>query len=178
MTDEHYSKQKPKIRVRKYKMRNTLKAKAMAGFRGGGKESEEHGISKKMLQQAQAEFNKMADEYPQWVQSYLNKLTRLVEVCKEQPDKRHLLFKKLAEMAHDLKGQGGTFGYPLISKTSDSLFNFTEEMDGKILDNHVEIVKAHVDVMKAVINGRVEGDGGDIGKALMQELRAAIKRHS
>ena len=45
-------------------------------------------------------------------------------------------------------------------------------------DNHVEILKAHVDAMNAVIKGRVNGDGGEVGIELRKTLEAAIDKYS
>ena len=41
----------------------------------------------------------------------------------------------------------------------------------------MEIVKAHIDAMKAVIAGRIEGDGGAVGVELQEALRTAIDKH-
>ena len=47
-----------------------------------------------------------------------------------------------------------------------------------ITDNHVEILKAHVDAINAVITGRVNGDGGELGKELRRSLELAIEKHT
>ena len=43
-------------------------------------------------------------------------------------------------------------------------------------DNQVEVVKAHVDAMRAVIREKVSGDGGQVGKELLAGLKAAVQR--
>ena len=45
-------------------------------------------------------------------------------------------------------------------------------------DAYLEIVKAHVDAINAVIVGRIAGDGGDTGRELNQVLQAAIKKYA
>jgi hypothetical protein len=174
MTDSHYSSDRPKIRVRYYRFRNHLKSKASTGFGGGGPGR----ISAEALERAEAEFEKMAEDYPDWVQGYLKKLTEHLSRCVDTPEDRPENFKKLNALAHDLKGQGGTFGYPLMSHFGDSLFNFTEEREEDIMDNHIEIVKAHIDSMRVVIGQRINGDGGAIGKTLIKELEGVISKNS
>ena len=43
-------------------------------------------------------------------------------------------------------------------------------------DNAVEIVKCHVDSMRAILREKVAGDGGEQGKALVAGLRASINK--
>ena len=76
-----------------------------------------------------------------------------------------------------MRGQGGTFGYPLISHFGDSLYDASLFKTGiPITDNHVEVAMAHVDAMNAVIKGRINGDGGAIGKELRLTLEKAIEK--
>jgi hypothetical protein len=162
-----------RVQVRYYRFRNALKEKA-AGSLGGNSVGV---IAKEALEAAEAEFTKMAEDYPDWVESYIRKLYELHGRCVDTPELRHQYFKKLNESAHDLKGQGGTFGYMLISRFGDSLYECTRARDD-YPDNQVEIVKAHIDAMKAVIAGRVKGDGGSIGQELIKQLQKAIERYS
>ena len=39
----------------------------------------------------------------------------------------------------------------------------------------MELVKSHIDLMRAVINDCISGDGGEIGNALVASLQQAIK---
>ena len=55
-------------------------------------------------------------------------------------------------------------------------FDFTKPHD-TYTDNVVEIVKAHVDAMNAVIKGRIDGDGGAVGAELKKILTEAIDKY-
>lgn len=90
---------------------------------------------------------------------------------------RHECFEEINHIAHDMKGQGGTFGYPLITSFADSLYGFTIKRPGEISDNQIELVKSHLDAMRAVIKGRVSGDGGEIGQKLTESLSDAIEKY-
>ena len=45
-------------------------------------------------------------------------------------------------------------------------------------DAAVEIVKAHIDAMRAVIREKVAGDGGEVGRALLESLKDAVERET
>ena len=86
-------------------------------------------------------------------------------------------FKKINALAHDLKGQGGTFGYPLITTFADSLFQFTDA-GARQTDNYVQIVQAHIDSIRAVVAGEIRGDGGQTGRELRLVLEGAIQKYA
>lgn len=160
-----------KVIVRFYRFKNRLKEKT-AGL-APGKTS----INPEALEEAEKALNKMSEDYPDWVSGLIVKLQEQHGRCVDTPEKRHEFFEEINHIAHDMKGQGGTFGYPLITKFADSLYGFTIKRPGDISDNQVELVKSHVDAMRAVIRGRVSGDGGEIGAELSKSLDEAIAKY-
>lgn len=162
---------KSKIIVRFYRFKNRLKEKT-AGLAPG-----KTTISPEALEEAEKALNKMAEDYPDWVSGLIVKLQEQHGRCVDTPEKRHEFFEEINHIAHDMKGQGGTFGYPLITDFADSLYGFTIKRPGEITDNQIELVKSHVDAMRAVIRGRVKGDGGEIGAKLTESLNEAIAKY-
>ena len=162
-------KKKGPTKVRFYRFRNRLKDMT-AGLGGGG-----GGISAEALAKAEEALSEQSEDYPDWVSGLITKLAEQHSRCVDTPENRRAYFEEINVMAHDMKGQGGTFGYPLITDFSDSLYKVSEQKDN-IQDEHVNLIKSHIDAMRAVINGRVAGDGGEIGQALRDELNKAIER--
>ncbi len=163
---------KSRTRVRFYRMGNRLKNK-VGGGEGGGE------IDISALEAAAAEFDKMAEDYPDWVQGNIKELYDHCRRSVDTPEERAKHFKRINEIAHDMRGQGGTFGYPLMSHFGDSLYDASLIETGvPITDNNVEIAKAHVDAMNAVIKGRINGDGGAIGTELRATLEKAIEKNA
>ncbi|NVJ97585.1 MAG: Hpt domain-containing protein [Alphaproteobacteria bacterium] len=160
-----------KVIVRFYRFKNRLKEKT-AGL-APGKVS----ISAEALEAAEKALEKMAEDYPDWVSGLIVKLQEQHGRCVDTPEKRRDCFEAINHIAHDMKGQGGTFGYPLITTIADSLYGFTYSREG-ITDNQVELVKAHLDAMRAVIRGRVSGNGGEIGEKLIEGLNQAIAKYT
>ncbi len=166
---------KRKAPVRYYRFTNRLKEKAANGVNLSS--GEQGSIALEALEAAEAEFDRMAEDYPDWVQGHIKRLNEHLAHCLKAPESRHNQFKSLLEIAHDMKGQGGTFGYPLISHFGESLYQFTKPRE-TYTDDDVEIVKAHIDAMNAVIKGRVKGNGGQVGKELLSSLNAAIENRT
>ena len=173
MTSKPLTAKKP-VKVRIFRPRSKLKDKA-----GGlGKGAESGSLAMDALAAAEAEFQKMAEDYPDWVGGYITSLYKEYEAAKTRTaDMRQPNFHRANQLAHELKGQGGTFGYPLITTFGKSLYDLTVGACGTT-DSHLEIMKSHIDAMQAVIKGRVKGEGGQIGAELVQTLDAAIKKYS
>ena len=164
---------KAAVKVRLYRFRNVLKEKT-AGAGGG---SGPLVIDPKALEAATAALEKMAEDYPDWVTKHVEELRTHHARCVDTPNDRRRRFAMMREIAHDMKGQGGTFGYPLITTFATSLYDCVGPRSGTT-DDHIEIVKSHIDSMAAVIKDRIKGNGGEIGKALTQGLKQAIERYS
>lgn len=162
---------KSKVIVRFYRFTNRLKQKT-AGLAPGNAT-----IDEAALKEAEAALDKMSEDYPDWVQGLILKLQEQHGRCVDTPESRVECFEVISGIAHDMKGQGGTFGYPLITNFADSLYGFSNNRK-EVSDNMVELVKSHVDAMRAVIKGRVSGDGGEIGKGLVDSLNDAIEKYS
>ncbi len=154
-----------------WRLPNTLRDKAAGGKSGGGKGE----IPTALLQEAEQQLERAALDFASWAAEYLAKLTDLCTQALIEPGRRNRQFGEIHELALELRGQGGTFGYPLISLIGKMLFDATHE-GCREDDEAVEIVKCHVDSMRAILREKVVGDGGEKGKALVIGLRASIDK--
>lgn len=164
-----------KVSVRLYRIKNKLREKTLGLAPVGG--DEDIAFDEDMMSKARAVLDEMAEEYPDWVSSLIQQLAEVHRRCVDTPEQRYQHFEQLHAIAHDMRGQGGTFGYPLISGFSDGLYEFTRKSTSTS-DKNVEIIKAHIDAMRVVIKDRVSGDGGDVGKQLQEGLEAAIAKYN
>lgn len=157
--------------VWKFMLPNALKDKV--GGIGSGAVGE---IPSDLLEEAEASLERAALDFTEWAGKYLAKLSGLCEQALEQePELRRGQFQEINLLAHELRGQGGTFGYPLISVFGKRLYEVTGS-ECRIGDKSVEVVKAHVDVMRAVLREKIAGDGGQVGRELRKSLDAAIEK--
>ena len=162
---------KQPVTVRLYRFQNRLKERC-AGLSSGTTT-----ISKEAIAAAEGMLEKMAEDYPDWVSALLLTLQEKHSRCVDTPEDRKELFAEINSISHDMKGQGGTFGYPLMTHFADSLFSITDGR-GNYTDNQIELVKSHIDAMRAVIKARLKGDGGPIGKELMATLDKALEKYT
>jgi chemotaxis protein histidine kinase CheA len=175
MSDEGAGR--PKVKTRIIKTRNKLKAKVTASQQPVAP-GEQSSFAKGALERAEAEMADAAARYVVWVQDTVRDLAGHFRRATEAPPssaERAEALKSIGHIAHELRGQGGTFGFPLITAFAGSLFKFTQG-DGSDTPERMSVVKAHVDAIRVVFAQEIRGDGGQIGQALVQALQQAIKK--
>jgi uncharacterized protein YgfB (UPF0149 family) len=68
-----------------------------------------------VLASAEASLKREADGFLDWAKQFLDRLSRQVTEAKQISGERTSYFDEINLIAHELRGQGGTFGYPLIT---------------------------------------------------------------
>lgn len=169
---EKMTKPKAESDVFLFKPNNYLQEKCAGGRMNPGERGE---MPTAVIEQAEQKLERAALDFTKWAQDYLGRLSDLCTQALLEPGRRTQQFVEINQVALELRGQGGTFGYPLISTFGKMLFDSSRE-GCREDDAQVEIVKAHVDAMRAVLREKISGDGGEVGKALIAALREGIEK--
>jgi len=128
-----------------------------------------------MLERAEEAIERLSDDYPKWAMKDIDTLCTLMEEAEQTDESRLESLQQIFKLAHDMRGQGGSFGYPLMTRVGSSLCRFTEVLNNPD-ERAMKVVRAHVEAMRAVIVNRVKGDGGAIGREIAQGLEFAVDR--
>lgn len=131
-----------------------------------------------IIEQAEIRLNRSQPDFADWAGEYLDSLSEMVKEAagEKDPIKRDEVFGRINVTAHELRGQGGVFGYPLITTIGKMLYVAT--LEGHPADDRaVEVVQCHIDGLRAVLRDGITGDGGDIGRDLLRGLKASIAKH-
>lgn len=141
---------------------NTLKTKVKIGGPGA--------VSPEILERAEAVIANLTENYLEWVKEDFSKITAVFEDLKAGRGNEAEVLDRIFQIAHDMKGQGGSFGYDLITVVGDKLCRLVEKMKGPLGDADKEVIRLHIDAMRVIIGQRIEGDGGPIGEKLIKGL--------
>lgn len=133
-------------------------------------------IDASLVASAEAKIIGMKGEYLGWVVGDLEKLAALCDVAIKDKDKRASHVEDLYNKAVEIKGQGGSFGYPLVTSIGSQLCRFIETEGFGLDDPKMDVVKVHVETLRLVIMQKMEGDGGPMGEKLMNGLALAVKK--
>jgi CheY-like chemotaxis protein len=160
----------PKIKTFIFNLPNRLREKVMGLGKGGPMV-----IDPELLKAAEQQLDRMETDYSDWVRGTIKQLTDAYEKAKVDDRQRVAMVAQINRISHDLRGQGTTFGYPLITVFGNSLYDCTNKIE-KVPDKLVEFIRAHIDGITAVIRERIKGSGGAIGAELVESLERARTR--
>ncbi len=82
----------------------------------------------------------------------------------------------LHRAAHDLKGLGVTYGFPIISVIADTLCSAMQKANDTGQTPHPDLVNAHVDAMRAVVNLNLRNLDESVASELVHGLTAITKK--
>jgi len=121
----------------------------------------------------QREMDSWAEDFRDWTDDFLRQVDAALAACRSsETADRTKPFNRINFLAHEMRGQGGTFGYPLVSQVARSLFDLTlHNLDRS--DACCDLIEEHVRVIRAVIREKIAGDGGTVGRELLAELKKA-----
>lgn len=132
-------------------------------------------ISDKMLSRADAAVKRLSDQFTDLALDEIGKLDTLLKEAKADPEKRPEIVRSIFMVVHDLRGQGATFDYPLLTRIGSSLCTFTENLDSSS-DKELQVIGVHVDALKAVMTHKISGDGGPVGREIAKGLEIAVQK--
>ncbi len=134
----------------------------------------EHSFSLAHETEAEAVISDLSAKYPSWAMTDVQKLKLLHEnACKISGLARDDLVRgDLYRTAHDIKGQGATFGYPLMTQLGTHLCAYIKSTP-TFSDESLNTIKADIDDMETVLEHKLVGDGGDMGKQILNHLTLA-----
>jgi hypothetical protein len=81
------------------------------------------------------------------------------------------VLKEVHGIAHNIKGQGGSFGYDLVTSIGASLSDYIRSGDRTSADA-LNVVFAHIKILKTVGDNDISGTGGETGERIVAKLHA------
>lgn len=81
----------------------------------------------------------------------------------------------MREITHNVKGQGTSFGYPLITRVGESLSRLLKSVSDPD-EAAIKLLTAHVSTLRTVLDQDIKGDGGDLGDSLACHLEALVNK--
>ena len=116
-----------------------------------------------------------ADAFAKEVLEKLKEMRKQVKTAEGDQLSRIFIMSTIAELAFDIKGMGGTFGYPLLSQLAKSLQDFIAKL-GLPNETQLEVISIHVDAMYVVLAQGIHNQGGQTEKALLETLQTAVAK--
>lgn len=138
-------------------------------------------VDEATLEKAEQVIQSMSEDYLKWAKGDLARLATAFAVLKKggggQADTAAQL-DAIFSVSHDIKGQGGSFDYQLMTIVGNQLCRFIENLNGKADAAAIEVIELHVHALHAIMGQNLKGDGGAMGKAFLQGLEQVIAKRT
>ncbi len=166
MDIKHYN-QNPKRHAEFIKPPNLLKAKVGSG-----------GLNDQVIVRAQALLENHSEEFAPLAEMYLFQMNQGIDAAAQatSDDNMEEVIADILLPCMQLKSNGAMFHYPLVTRIAGRFIQFMEvieDVDAEMLS----IAKAFYTTIKVVVSGKIKGDGGAQGEALIEELNNACMRY-
>lgn len=132
-------------------------------------------LDPKVIERAERAMKSMEKDYAAWAQEDLTMLESAFKQFRAGSSDAAGCLRTMFRVALDMKGQGASFGYQLITQIADLLASFLEAREA-LGPFDCEVVAAHIAAMRAVFAQDVRGDGGMTGGALVDSLNKLIAK--
>ncbi len=142
---------------------NLLRAKVGTRFEG---------IDAGAIAKAEEALKNMESQFGKWLEDEVGKLDaaggaiRAAGFTAETAD-------GLYARAHDLKGLGTTYQFPLVTRLAGSLCRLLDDPRGR-LATPVVLIDAHIDAIRAVVREGIQTDQHPTGRVLSETLEQKV----
>jgi hypothetical protein len=129
-------------------------------------------IDPSAIAKAEAALKSLSGNFAQWLQDEVVKLESARQRVKADgvtPETMESLYLR----AHDLKGLGATYEFPLITRIAASLCRLIDDKQ-KRLSAPIALIDAHIDAVKAAIRDNIKTDDHPVGEALVTALERRV----
>ena len=126
------------------------------------------------LERAEAAVADLAKDYASWALRDVAKARAALASAVADEARRCGYVEAMFRVGHDLKGQGSSFGFPLVTKIGHSLCTLTRDRARDYQVQHLDLAKSHLDALELVLTKGIKGDGGKVGVELVAKLESRV----
>ena len=129
-------------------------------------------IDASAIAKAEAALKSLSSNFSQWLQDEVVKLDGARQAVRVDGISVATM-ETLYLRAHDLKGLGTTYEFPIITRIAGSLCRLIDDKDKRV-QAPMALIDAHIDAIKAAVRDDIKTDDHPIGAILVQELEKKV----
>lgn len=112
-------------------------------------------IDPEAVTRAESIVASMGEEYLEWLCADLDELDKTLSEARDSVRAVDQLRRK----AHDIRGQGGSFGFPLISQLADALYQVMVSQDDILSAEGETLTRGLFEALRLVAERQARGEG-------------------
>lgn len=129
---------------------------------------------KELLAKADAGVAQLCVAYAETVRESAQDLIELVDAAIADTEDRAARLNGIADMAFELRGEGGSFGFDIVSLVADSLYRLADKAAPG--DLTLRVVQMHAQALNVFLAGGKRTVDEPVAKEIIDGLTAARKK--
>lgn len=134
------------------------------------------GIDAGAVARAEEALRSLASNFAAWLEEEIVRLEAARRVVAERgldPETGEGVYLR----AHDLKGLGATYEFPIITRIAGSLCRLVEHPEHRAAAP-LALIDAHIAAIRSVVRDGVRSDAEPAGAAIAEDLEARVRQHA
>ncbi len=132
------------------------------------------GFDPEAIARAEAALKKLSANFAQWLADEIAKL-RASRAAIEFEGVTESSIGALYMRAHDLKGLGGTYEYPIITRIAGSLCKIIDD-PARRTQAPMDLIDAHIAAIEGVVAAEIRTDADPKGLAVVEALENGVRQ--
>ncbi|MDP6565766.1 MAG: Hpt domain-containing protein [Alphaproteobacteria bacterium] len=121
------------------------------------------------LATAAAVVAELADDYRARAYRDLDEIARALAALRDDPAHADGPLSRVFNLAHDVKGQAGTFGYPHLTMVADALCALVQPLAG-VGEAELRAIERHLALMRRILDDGLTGSDEAQARRLLKWL--------
>lgn len=126
------------------------------------------------VRDAEAAVAALADSFLEWIGEDIGRAKQALADANDKPGNNQSELRAIFEVVHNVKGQGGSFGYDLLTSIGGSLCNYLRDENASASEKQLKVIAAHFAAMDFVLEKNIQGNGGEIGDQLTGKVAQLV----
>ena len=131
-----------------------------------------HGIDADVVARAEAALKSLSVQFSRWLQDEIDKMDA-ARAAVGLEGLSSPAGEALYTRAHDLKGLGGTYEFPIITRAAASLCRVVDSAQARAAAP-LTLVDSHINAIKSMIRDGIKTDDHPIGQAMVLSLEDQV----
>ena len=128
-----------------------------------------------LIARIEVQLAQLKGQYKSWAKADLARLYEALDAARTHAAERDQHVDEVYELSHNMRGQGGTFGYTLISDIGNSLCAFIEGAN-EFGTRELEAIRVHAESMQLALTSDLQSGADQAGAALLAQLHAVTDK--
>lgn len=125
------------------------------------------------LARAQAAVAALARDYVNWARADIAACQSHLDDAQAVPADCRAHIQALYGIAHNIKGQGGAFGFPLVTRVGQSLCRLTK-LERNFTEADLALIAGHLQALRLILDGNLTGEGNTVAQSLATQLESQV----